>query len=188
MVRVAARSREAVIRATLELIEGEGFSAVNVSSVAAAAGVSRQTVYSIFGSREELVSQAVISVVAETLDAVTAAAEATDTACGYAVELIVAARRELLGRPVLLALLRAERQNPLFDEGMMSRALPLAAARLAPLAVRDPALADPDEFASIVELITRLGMSVAVFDSERIRDDDELRRSLTRWLMPLLAG
>lgn len=179
------RSRDALIGATLDLIENHGFTSVNVSSVAAAAGVSRQTVYSIFGSREELVSQSVIAVATEVMDVLTAAAAATDTACAYVVELLVACRRELLGRPALLALLRAEQQNPLFDAGMIGRALPVARTHLAPLLERNPALA-PD-YDSLLELITRLALSVVVFDSEHTRSDEDLRRFLTRWLEPLLS-
>jgi AcrR family transcriptional regulator len=175
-----------IIRATLGLIESKGFSAITVSAVAAASGVSRQTVYTNFGDREELVSQAVIAAMTDMLHAISAATAGVDTACGYVVELIVTARRELRRQPALLALLRAERNNPLFDEGMIDRAVAVARTQLTPLITLAPALADPDEFDSMVEWVTRMGMSTAVFDSERIRSDDQLRALLTRWLAPLI--
>src|SRR5205807_6154693 len=53
------RSRNTILKATLDLIERQGFAAVTVTSAAAAAQVSRQTVYSIFGDRAHLVSEAV---------------------------------------------------------------------------------------------------------------------------------
>ena len=178
------RSRETIIRAALGLIEREGFAAVNVSSVAAAAGVSRQTVYSIFGSREEMVSQAVLTVAVELLEEVTAALDQTDSTSAYVVELIVGARREARRQPVLNALLQAERGNPLFDEGMMGRARPVAANLLAPLVARDSSLTDPDWFGAVVEIVTRLGLSVVLFDSEVTRTDTELHRFLSQWLEP----
>ena len=49
------RSRQKVLNATLRLIEDGGFEGVNVAAVASAAGVSRQTVYSIFAGPEDAV-------------------------------------------------------------------------------------------------------------------------------------
>lgn len=183
---MVVKSREAIIASTLELIEAKGFAAINVSAVATAAGVSRQTVYSVFGSREEMVSQAVISAVSEMLEVIAGEAAATDTACAYIVELIVAGRREARRHPLLLALLRAERNTPLLDEGTIERAMRVAAGKLEVLTERDPALADPEVFNDLVEMVTRLGMSVALFDSERTRTDAGLRRFLACWLEPSL--
>ncbi|MBM4481622.1 TetR family transcriptional regulator [Rhodococcus hoagii] len=53
------RSRKKILDATLGLIGSAGFEGVNIAAVAAAAGVTRQTVYSIFGTREDLVSHAI---------------------------------------------------------------------------------------------------------------------------------
>lgn len=175
-------SRDAVIAAARELIESDGFAAASVSAVAAAAGVSRQTIYSLFGSREDLVSQTVIAALAEVSAKATAAAAATDGAVEYMVELIVASRRESLRQPIFRALLRAERNNPLLDPGMMERTLPVIAAQLAPVRDRDPALADPKSFEQLTELVTRLGMSIVVFDSPVCRDERELRAFLARCL------
>ena len=53
------RSRGKIIDATLDLIRTSGFAGITIAAVAEAAGVSRQTVYSIFGTREDLVSQSI---------------------------------------------------------------------------------------------------------------------------------
>jgi AcrR family transcriptional regulator len=48
--------RESIVAAVDELIRSRGWSATTMSHVAAAAGVSRQTVYNEFGSRQALVA------------------------------------------------------------------------------------------------------------------------------------
>ena len=53
------RSRDSILDATRAVIGRAGFGGVTIAAVAKQAEVSRQTVYSIFGSREDLVSQAV---------------------------------------------------------------------------------------------------------------------------------
>ena len=83
----------------------------NIAAVATAAGVSRQTVYSIFGTREEAVSQAMGGLAVEVLGEITAQVESVDTACDYVVEFIVAARTAVRAHPVLATLLLAERET-----------------------------------------------------------------------------
>ncbi|MCZ4655974.1 TetR/AcrR family transcriptional regulator [Dietzia kunjamensis] len=53
------RSRDSILDATRAVVGRAGFGGVTIAAVAKQAEVSRQTVYSIFGSREDLVSQAV---------------------------------------------------------------------------------------------------------------------------------
>src|SRR5699024_569464 len=53
------RSREIILEATRAQIGASGFDGVSIAGVAKRAGVSRQTVYSIFDTREDLVSQTV---------------------------------------------------------------------------------------------------------------------------------
>jgi AcrR family transcriptional regulator len=181
------RSRERIIRATRELIETGGFSAVTISAVAAAAGVSRQTVYSHFGSGEELVGQTLLAVALDELGPVEAHLAAnSDSAYRYIVEMMVAARAVFRRQRVLQEMLRAERGNPLFDEGMIDRSRQIVSTQLSALRVRDPVLEDPEAFDSVVEMAVRLSISIVVFDSEAVASDDDLRRFLSRWLAPVL--
>lgn len=55
-------SKEEILKASRELVRQEGWSAVNIRSVAAACGVSVGSIYNYFGSKTELVSAAVESV------------------------------------------------------------------------------------------------------------------------------
>ncbi|MFD4180645.1 TetR/AcrR family transcriptional regulator [Rhodococcus sp. NPDC058514] len=179
------RSQRKILDATLELIGSEGFEGVTIAAVAHASGVSRQTVYSIFGSREDLVSQAVAGLALEVLGNIRARLDSTDTAFDYIAELIVAGRAAVRDEPVLAALLGAERGNPLFDTGMMARAKPVVRQLLSPLIEREPGLGD--DLDDLAEITLRLALSVIVFDDEQVHGDDDLRRFLTRWLRPAMS-
>ena len=183
---VPVRSQQKILAAALGLIEGGGFEAVNIAAVATAAGVSRQTVYSIFGTREEVVSQAMGGLAIEVLGEITAQVESVDTACDYVVEFIVAARTAVRAHPVLATSLLAERGNPVFDLEMMSRAIPFATQMLTPMVERG--LATDVELDEIVEIAVRLGLSVVAFDSELVHSDDSLRAFLARWLGPAIRS
>lgn len=179
------RSRQKILNATLRLIEDGGFEGVNVAAVASAAKVSRQTVYSIFGSREEVVSQAMAGLALEVLGGIQARLESAHTACDYAVEVVLAGRSAVRSHPVLAALLVAEQGNPVFDYGMIARALPVARPLFEPLV--DRGLVDSEELDGIVEMTVRLALSVIVFESDAVRTDEALRAFLTRWLEPALT-
>ncbi|AII07210.1 MULTISPECIES: TetR/AcrR family transcriptional regulator [Rhodococcus] len=180
------RSRRKILDATLDLIASDGFEGVTIAAAAHGAGVTRQTVYSNFGSREELVSQAIAGLAVEVLGGIHSRSNATDTACEYVVELIVAGRAAVRAHPVLATLLQAERGNPVFDTGMMSRAKPVARELLAPLVERDPGV--ESSLDDIVEIALRLALSVVLFDDDAVHADDDLRRFLTRWLLPAMPS
>ncbi|MFC0454852.1 TetR/AcrR family transcriptional regulator [Rhodococcus jostii] len=180
------RSRRKILDATLGLIERDGFEGVTIAAAANAAGVTRQTVYSNFGSREELVSRAIAGVAVEALAGIHSRLNATETTCEYVVELIVAGRAAVRAHPVLATLLQAERGNPVFDTGMMSRAKPVARELLAPLVERDPSV--ESSLDDIVEIALRLALSVVLFDDDAVHTDGDLRSFLTRWLLPTMPS
>lgn len=176
------RSRQKVLDATLELIGGGGFEGLTIASVASAAGVTRQTIYAIFGSREDLVSQAVAGHMTEIATGIQRTLTATDSACEYVVEFIVECRRAVRRDPVLVALLRSEASNPLFDSGAVSRAKEVARGMLEPMLELYPDAAP--SFGDLVEISVHLGLSVVCFDDDDLRTDDQLRAFLTRWIGP----
>ena len=178
------RSRHKILEATRALIAEQGFDGVNIAAVAHAAGVSRQTIYSIFGSREELVSSAIADLTVHVLGDIHARVDTIDTSIAYVVELIVAGRSAVRDDPLLALLLQAQQGNPVFDTGMMSRAKPVTREFLSPLAARDPHVAE--NLDNIVEIALRLGLSVVLFDSDAVHTDDDLRQFLTMWLRPAL--
>ncbi|WP_072805926.1 TetR/AcrR family transcriptional regulator [Rhodococcoides yunnanense] len=178
------RSRQRILNATLRLIEAGGFEGVSVASIASAAGVSRQTVYSIFGSREEVVSQAMAGLTLEVLSGIRARLDTVESASEYVVEVIVAGRSAVRTHPVLMALLVAEQGNPVFDDGMIARAKPVARGLLEPMVERN--LVTRNDLDDIVEISLRLALSVVSFESDAVRTDAKLREFLGRWLEPAL--
>jgi len=179
------RSRRKILDATLELIGAEGFGGVNIAVVAHAAGVTRQTVYSNFGTREDLVSQAIADLLMRSLADIRARLVTIDNVPDYLVEFIVAARAVTRNDPVLAGLLRAEHGNPIFDQGMATRAKPIVLELLSPLLALEPGI-EP-EIEDIAQFAVHLGASVVLFDDPALHDDDDLRRFLTRWFIPALA-
>ena len=61
-MRPGTIEKEEILRASRELIRREGAAAVNIRAVAAACGVSVGSIYNHFGSKAELVREAVESV------------------------------------------------------------------------------------------------------------------------------
>lgn len=179
------RSRKKIVDATLELIGRDGFEGITIASVAQAAGVTRQTVYTNFGSREEVVSQAMAGRLTEVATEIQRELTSAANPCEYLVELIVACRGAVRDDPVLTALLRSEVGNPLFDEGAIDRARVVAGVLLQPLGDLFPDVVD--RLGDFAEIAVHLGLSVVCFDDAALRDDDALRVFLTRWLAPAMS-
>jgi len=178
------RSRRKILDATLELIGVEGFGGVTIAAAAQAAGVTRQTVYSNFGSREDLVSQAIADLLMRSLADIRARLVTIDNVRDYLVELVVAARAVTRNDPVLAVLLHGGHGNPIFDQGMATRAKPIVLELLSPLVELNPDIGP--EIEDIAQFAVHLGASVVLFDDPALRDDDDLRRFITRWLIPVL--
>ena len=178
------RSRDAILDATGRLIGEGGFRSVTIAAVAKRAGVSRQTVYSIFGTREDLVSQAVSERFTTLTGAFTDVLESAATPLELLVEIVVVGRHHILGDPLLRALTLGGGSNPIFDPDAAERARQYAVGLLDPAADRFPHLAG--HLALIADIGVHVGWSVLCLDDPDTRSDSELRDFLTAWLAPLL--
>nr|WP_206038069.1 TetR/AcrR family transcriptional regulator [Rhodococcus sp. HNM0569] len=174
------------MEATKEVVVSEGFAGVTIAAVAKRAGVTRQTVYSIFGTREDLVSQAMVDHLGGVVACFHTRLAETATPAEYVVELIVECRRIFRTDPLLGALLRAGTGNPVFDAGALERAHVVGLELLAPLRTRFPGTAP--RLDDIVELCVHLGWSVVCFGDHESRSDDDLRAFLHRWIGPAFAN
>lgn len=181
------RSKQKILDATLGLIAEGGFEDVTIAAAARAAGVTRQTVYSIFTTREDMISEAMVGLVVDVIGGIREKADQAETPSEFVVETIVAARNLIRREPVLNSLLRSGNANPLFDADMMDRAEPVVRQFLDGYIERNPGF-DATRFDGIESMLVRNGLSVVLFDDDRIRDDDGLRAYLVRWLVPLLPG
>ena len=179
------RSKQKILDATLGLIAETGFEGVTIAAAARAAGVTRQTVYSIFTTREDMVSEAMVGLIVDVLGGITEKADLAETPTEFIVETVVAARNLIRREPVLNSLLRSGNANPLFDPDMMDRAQPVVRQFLDGYIERNPGF-DSAQFHGIDGVIVRVGLSVILFDDPTIHHDDGLRRYLERWLIPVL--
>jgi len=169
------RSRDSILEATRHVIGETGFHGVTIAGVAKRAGVSRQTVYSIFGSREDLVSQTVTDRLTTLSGAFTDLLESVGSPLELLVEIVVQARRRILGDPLLRVLTLSGTANPIFDPGAAERARAYCVALLAPAARRFPELAGRIEF--VADIGVHVGWSVLCLDDPDSRSDAELRDS-----------
>jgi AcrR family transcriptional regulator len=177
--------RHKILDAVETLIGTGGFRAVSIASAAAAAGVSRQSVYSHFGTREELLAESITATSTRALTVIADQIESLTDPGAYAVELLVAARAQFRSVPALAVLLFPETGNPIFDADMFAQATPIAGLYVAPLFERAPHLAERE--ADVVEVLLRAGLSVLMFDSDAVRTDADLRGYLTRTMLPALG-
>ncbi|MGN0101325.1 MAG: TetR/AcrR family transcriptional regulator [Dietzia sp.] len=179
------RSRDSVLEATREVIGRAGFGGVTIAAVAKQANVSRQTIYSIFGTREELVSQAVTERLTMLTGAFADLLADSATPLELIVGIAVEGRNRILGDPLLRVLALGGGANPMFDPGAASRTHEYCMALLAPAAQRFPELAGRLDL--VADIGMHVGWSVLCLDSPDTRSDDDLRAFLTTWLGPLMA-
>lgn len=180
------RSRESILEATREVIGDAGFDGVTIAAVAKRAGVSRQTVYSNFGTREELVSQAITERLTSLFGAISDLQCTTDTPLDLLVEILVVSRGHILGDPLLRTLTLAGGSNPIFDPGAARRAREYVRSLLVPATAQFPQLDQHLDFISDVGV--HIGWSVLCLDSPATRSDADLRAFLAAWLGPLVAS
>lgn len=180
---VTARRR--ILDGVESLIGQGGLKAVSIAAAAAAAGVSRQTVYAHFSTREDLIAEAITEFSTRALGEIGERIEVLTDPGEYLVELIVSARAQFRRTPALALLLFPETDNPMFDAEMMAEATPFGALFLAPFFERAPGL--EHRRADVVETMLRIGLSVLTFDSDLIRSDADLRGYLTRTLLPAVG-
>ncbi len=158
---------------------------MNIASVAAAAGVSRQTVYAQFGTREEMIAESIAVMSSRALGEIIDRLESVEDPGDYAVELLVTGRAAFRETPALAVLLFPDTDNPIFDSEVLAGAVPFAEAFVGPLFERAPQL--EERRADVVETLLRFGLSVLTLDSDLIRSDDDLRGYLSRVLRPALG-
>jgi AcrR family transcriptional regulator len=179
-------ARERIIQAAIGCITRLGLERTSISGVAAVARVSRPTVYSHFGSRQELISAALEQAATDVTERIIAKASRTTTAADFVVEALVAAHREFRSDPSVSPIAQVS-SDPRWPTGRTLSPETLAVARrfMQPLLRFDPTLGqDLDE---ITETAVRFLLSLLIFPSERSKTDARLRNYLHRRLVPALG-
>jgi AcrR family transcriptional regulator len=160
----AARNllRETVITAVDDLVRSRGWSATTMSDVAAAAGVSRQTLYNEFGSRQSLVeayiTREIENLIAEVTDAVRANADDAHRALRIAFTLFLKLASD---EPVVQVIVNGA------EGGELHRLLTgvgqaLASDRIAHLIPEVWPQVGPDDARLLAESLVRLAISHAL--------------------------
>lgn len=176
------RARQRILEATLDILRSEGFHAVSISSVAHAAGASRQTIYRNFDGADDLIVQAVGSLVAHLRDELEARTQTVASPLDYVVELIVAGRTLARADPLVTRLIVPSEANPFFDPSFIGGAKAAMRQAYSTLIGRSPELAAGVD--DVVEVSVRLALSVILFDDPDLEDDARLRGFLRRWIGP----
>lgn len=179
-------ARARILEAAVECLGRGGYAGTTITAVARLAGLSRPSVYAHFGTREQLVSQALRQEAGEVVERVTAQARRASTAADFVVEATIAVRAEFRSRPALAPLAFPERSSPsLGHEAIGPEAMAMARAVLTPLLEYEPSLAE--EIDEIAETLIRWTLSLAMFESDLSASDERLRAYLHRRLVPALA-
>ncbi|MFC9978578.1 TetR/AcrR family transcriptional regulator [Gordonia sp. NPDC127522] len=171
------RSQERIVKATLELVADRGFEGVTVSAVADRAGVSRQTIYTTFATRENMLSQSLEALTLRLLDDLRAQLATATTLRDYVIEFVVTSRRLVAANPALMAVFRSGNANPLFHTDTWSRA---RAVTHEVMGTSTNLPLDGRSFADVADFVLHLNLSVMLLDSDR--DDAELRTFLASWI------
>jgi AcrR family transcriptional regulator len=181
----AESAREKIIDATVTCIRRHGLERTSISAIATIAGVSRPTVYAYFDTREALVSVALEQAGASIAERVVAAARRRSRTAGdFAVEVLVAARREFRAEPALHPISRAPADPWATNQALSEVSLRVAGNILKPITSYDPAL--EDRLDEISETLVRWLLSLLMYDSDRTSTDTRLRAYLRRCVVPAI--
>ncbi|MFN8019436.1 MAG: TetR family transcriptional regulator [Acidimicrobiales bacterium] len=158
---------ERLLDAAVEVAADHGLARLSVGDVAKRAGLSRQTLYKHFASKDELVAQAVLREAGRIVEQVIAAAESVEDPVGSLEAAVAEALRAFRGHPLLDRLIATEPEAllPMLIDGSGSvlEAINLIGRQM--IGEAFPSL-DPARAAFGAELLSRMLISYAVRPSD----------------------
>lgn len=178
-------SRERILQGALRSIARHGLERSSIASVAREAGVSRQTVYTYYANREDVLRDAVTRSATELMAVVVENAEAAKTAREFLVELTVGVYYGVKEHPAISAMLYSVDTPEGRELTMSTPILDIVEAALAPILDYDATL-EP-KLGVIAETSLRLTVSLLTFPSERTASPELLRAYLSELTEPLTS-
>lgn len=177
--------RDRIVEAASRCLAKDGLDRTFISGIAREAGVSRQTIYNHFTSKEQIVDAAIEHAATTASALMVAVAEYSSSAAEFAVELCMAALAEFPRNPAISPLIDVLEGSDARARVMQPEVIATARRDLEPLIGYVPEL-EPmmDE---ITETYLRFELSLLTMAGPHQRSDDELRGYLHRTLVPALG-
>jgi len=180
-----ADPRERIIDAASRCLAALGVERTSLTSIAQTAGVSRQTIYKYFATKEDIVVKALELEAARASERIMTMAKNNTTAADYVVELGVAAFREFTSNPAISPVLAVIGHAGQTDRVLGPEAIAIARHFLEPVLGYAPAKAA--ELDEMTETFIRFHLSLLEFASPITESEDVLRGYLHRVLVPALG-
>ena len=175
-------ARQHLLAVAQQCIERHGFSKVTLSDVAEAAGITRPTVYRYFESAEELLNAAAVTASGGFLERMRSRTQRLDDPVERVVETMVISICEVPNDPYLKEIFRMS--DPVSIHSAYQNAYVANELRSY---FGDRWQGDDRDLDELAEILLRLLKSF-VDDPGPERDAAELRRYLSRWLVPMLRS
>lgn len=179
------QARARLMDAAIACLQRYGLEKTGVADIAAAAGVTKPTVYSYFGSRDELLQSALARAGAALGHRIVDYAVSFERPADRMVEAILYCLREIPNEPGLAVTSRSNADG--FGPRVALRESGLALTRQLVeelFADRTAVIEDLDE---IAEILVRWMLSLLVVDGPQPRSEPELRALLHRRMIPGLG-
>ncbi|RBO96039.1 TetR/AcrR family transcriptional regulator [Nocardia puris] len=185
--RDAHEARTRILEATMRGIDTRGARRTNLSTVAEALGVTRQTVYRHFLSTEELFTAVGFAALDHYVNQLLAHLGDTDDPAEFVVEAVAYTIERLPHDRYLTVLLAAGRPSAFSRRAMTEQSLEVCRAVLerSPVDWARRGYGDA-ELIELSEFVVRLLLSFIADPRPSERDSAELRRFLRRWVAPAL--
>lgn len=177
--------RERIIQGAVRSIARHGLERSSITSVAREAGVSRQTVYTHFGTREDVLREAVTRSATELSRVVLADAANSPSAVEFVVELMAGTLRGVREHAAIAAMMYSLDTAEGREMAMSPAIQEIVSSMLRPVLDRAPEL-EP-KFGEITETCLRLQLSLLTYPSARTRDTKELKSYLREVLGSMLT-